>query len=889
MNPLISLTAYELARPLIKPFRTIEFAPEWRRQLLAAYQRTFVRGDVPRGLPTNSLNDLFRAAVPELIAARGATDDPANPWLYTVQPPSDAKLVVLLETWVRHVLRSGGNAEAFDEETVVDLVDGLAEALPPWSPTPVDLAACTRTAGGTIVPDNRLYQLLPEVVAARLAGSTYQFGSAKLSFGTVSVKDGVELVSWPPERHPHRGRDWFHSLRLTVSVHTVPFANSFRVHVTSGVRRWLSGVPLELDSRGATAYLRLPFNGVEPGAAAPRLLANRLRYDRRKRRVEWARESLAQLLPQFPGTLACPGAAELVQDPDRWRRGVDGTEAWLPYSTARGGEHGVGAGLLPTERSAIDEWVEKVLSPDFVRVPDLVRATRRAKPKKWSMTSPASTVLAPRRMASRKASIAAVLSGRRLKICIGFQNEHIKVALLDALCELLGLGPVQGSSMSIVEWQLGDLAVEVCCEEWGVLVSELNVPGGLKPQERRRALAGAGARRRAEIRGHFGAPDPEDPVSLVFAELRGASSFKQDQDPKQAIRAGCAEVRRLTQFITPDEDNLRERARWAVLDGLRQLGVVDAADLNVGVEFPAELQHVGLWIARKNSTGPGRQRRQMLIAVRHRRRGNRYLVDGWDERSKEWVPYAELLLSLGTAEAPEDGYGHGRSWQETRNYAQERVRAILYQLRNTPAVVMVQAGNMRHVWPWLTTGQVVRDMIGFDGMPAQRLDLHGSELRLVQVRDSTNRDEVPQWYAPRDTEPAAGHASGLWQPENAPANNRVFLSTTDVTSQGAQRRGAVKYAESGALPQISGWNPGIREITVLGLPSSGTADEQREGLDDPLVWATLVHQLRHVDGYVPLGLPVPLHLAKHAAEYVLTIPRGAVAVADDLAEDAQKP
>ncbi|MEV5543614.1 DUF3962 domain-containing protein [Saccharopolyspora shandongensis] len=887
MNPLIRLTAYELARPMVKSFQTIEFASEWRRQLLAAYQRTFVRDDVPRGLPTKALNDLFRAAVPELIAARGATDDPEKVWLYTVQPPSDAKLVVLLETWVRHVLRSGGDAEEFDEEAVADLVDGLAEALPPWSSTPVDLTACSRTAGGTVVPDHRLYQLLPEVVAARLAGSTYRSDDAELSFHVVSKKDGVELVSWPPRRHPRKGRDWFHSLRLTVSVHTVPFADSFRLHVTSGVRRWVSGGPLELDSRGATAYLRLPFNGAEPVAEVPRLLANRLRYDRRKRRVDWARESMAQLLPQFPGLLGCPDAAELVKDPDRWCKGVDGTEAWLPYSTARGGEHGVGAGLLPAERSAIDEWVEKVLSPEFVRVPDLVRATRRAKPKKWSMNSPASEAFAPRRTAARKAALAAALPGRRLKICIGFQNRHIKLALLDALCELLGLGSVQDSSTSIVEWRLGELVVEVHCEEWGRLVSELNVGGGLKPKERGRALAEAVARRRTEIRDHFGDPDPEDPVSLVFAELRGPGGFEQDQDPKDAIRAGCAEVRRLTQFITPAEENLAERARWAVLDGLRQLGAVDAPDLNADIELPAELQHVGLWIARKNSIGPGRQRRQMLIAVRHRRRRDGgYLVDGWDERSKEWIPYSELLLSLGTTESQENGRGRW-SRQETRYYTQERIRAILYQLRNTPAVVVVQAVNMRGAWPWLTNGQVVRDMIGFDGMPAQRLDLHGSELRLVQVRDA-HRDEVPQWYAPRDTGPAAGHASGLWRPENAPAGNRVFASTTDVTSQGARRRGAVKYAEAGALPQISGWNPGIREITVLGLPSSEAADEKREGVDDPLVWATLVHQLRHVDGYVPLGLPVPLHLAKHAAEYVLTIPRGAGAVAEDKAEEAQE-
>ena len=161
---------------------------------------------------------------------------------------------------------------------------------------------------------------------------------------------------------------------------------------------------------------------------------------------------------------------------------------------------------------------------------------------------------------------------------------------------------------------------------------------------------------------------------------------------------------------------------------------------------------------------------------------------------------------------------------------------------------------------------MVHDSLGFGPWPVQRTALFGPDLRVVVIRDGGERDEVPQWYAPRDDEKFAGHASGVWQPFGAGPDNRVFQSTTEVPIQGAEPNQAVEYrdglASSGVT--VSGWNPEIRELTVLASRMTTTGEPE-----EPQTWAVLAHQLRYADDYVPLAVPLAPHLAKRTEEYVL--------------------
>jgi hypothetical protein len=139
----------------------------------------------------------------------------------------------------------------------------------------------------------------------------------------------------------------------------------------------------------------------------------------------------------------------------------------------------------------------------------------------------------------------------------------------------------------------------------------------------------------------------------------------------------------------------------------------------------------------------------------------------------------------------------------------------------------------------------------------------------VRVRDH-DADETAQWFAPDDTNFEHGIASGVWLHPQSVRDTRTFLSTAEKPE--TAKKAAVTASK--LAPRINlkaqqvidtaenAWNPGLLELTVAGLPADGP--------QDPEAWAALTHQLRRAPDYrSTLALPLPLHLAKKLAQYVL--------------------
>jgi len=177
---------------------------------------------------------------------------------------------------------------------------------------------------------------------------------------------------------------------------------------------------------------------------------------------------------------------------------------------------------------------------------------------------------------------------------------------------------------------------------------------------------------------------------------------------------------------------------------------------------------------------------------------------------------------------------------------------------------MTHAQNLRSWWPSLTNSAVIRDQVGFGGTTGNAA-LYGRGLRHIRVRDSDSF-ETPQWFAPNENTGRPGLAEGLWLAADAGPGNRVFGSTTakPVTASHAAVSASKLVPRSAERPRIDtgqhAWNPSLLEIAVL---ACGTGD-------NPEAFAALAHQLRiSPDHRDALKLPVPLHLASLAAEYVL--------------------
>lgn len=835
----------------------------------------------PQGLPVRRLNLLLHAMAPGVLAIGcRAGHDGRLPWLYARETVPRKVLGPLIGTWAAGLFRDDEEDEEYaegpDGEPLTDDA-WLTEHLPVWETERVDFTESVPAPGGTAELPRRLYSLLPERIAFQLAAQPFRIGGTCLRFRVVSAPSGAELVSWPPQRYERRKQTWYYSACVSITVHTVPFAPRFRVHVSTRVRRWATRLdvrPWQLG--GTTVLLDAPLPWPEGPDRGHRLMPNALAYDRRRKELVWRRHSPAPLLPELDLVRSYPEPMELFTRPDTWVNGRGGVSAGIVYHPVLG-QHEVGPGLMPRERSELDAWVEEGLRPLLRRVDDLVRVTRSNTPSLLprSAAKAGTDAKEAQKALRRQTALADALGGRSLEVEILWQTPETRDALLRELPELLGLPP--GSRVrpddDVWEWRNDTLVITARARPAGPLAGTLRIPRDPKRRMAAR-LAEAITERCAFVATRTSGP--RSGIGIVIAEIADKSQFAAvpGGDPKYALRLAWARQGWLSQFVNLpvlSGGAVRHRARSAWLDALRQLGAISPPAHRVGAGVPVDLQFAALWLVRYTRKGPTRCPTRRLVAVRVRPAGGSYVVEGWDGERAEWVPYPVLLrLLASSADAVAEATPAGD--------VERQIRTLLFQFRVRPTLLLVDAGNMRQCWPRLRNGSLARDMVGFGTHPDQRLTVYGQDLRVVLVRDDNNRGEVAQWYA-HDPDGNIGFAEGVWG--TAEPDNRVFASTAAVPHTVAGLpRGLMKLvptAECRTAPGKAAWNPGQLEVTVLAcLSEKALADVRHEGqrADIPAEWATLVHQLRYHDDYLPLDRPLPMHLARLAGEYVLPLAVG---------------
>lgn len=902
VNHVVRVAAYVPdpdAGAWLQPFRTIKFSDEWREEALALHALSWRGADEGLTLPIAQLNNLLRAAAPGVIATgRGSATSSSTPWLYaTNEVPSDL-ICALMNTWIATLAPRKSDSDPQRqvelEEAILKVQASLAGSTPSWSQCNIDLTETELSQGRTALPNRSLYQLLPEMLAARLATRPYHDGNDELRFRVVTRDQGAELVSWPPRPFHAKGRQWYYSCVITLTVQTVPFSSQFRVHAATGVRRWIAGGRFTVPTgRGVGAYLAIEPPWPTGHDHVPRLSSNFIDYSGRGGKHVWRSRSTVELMPELDIVRTYPQASDLVHNPDRWLTGLDAPTAAVVHSNVLG-DHEVKAGIGPTERARLDRWVELGLQPWFRRVTDLERtghhATPLLRPKpRWKKIDGDDEGNEARRIAARAASevkaaaerrsaLTATLAGVPLEVHLLWQTERTRDALISAMCEVLDLPELDVAELDHWDWGAENLRIRLLVRKFDSDAASALSVRKAKPSERAQVLGQAINDRRRRVRELFqGDLDPVSTAGLVFVELHYKDAFTAlDSDPKAAIRLGCADSGRLSQFIAKRDDDdktLAARARSSWLDGLRQLGAITTAVHRAGA-VPHNTNIAAVWMASRRADGVTRRAHRELVSVRLTPTNGHYHLEAWHDGEKRWLPYRQYLVGL-----PEKVSAQAtarKNLREQRLVAERLLRSMLYQLRDQPTMLLVNSENLRWWWPWIGNTELMRDMIGFGATPPQRLAAWGPDLRLVLVRNGAGRDEVPQWYAPTRDGHSAGFAAGIWRQRDTEPDNRVFASTTNVpASAGSTKRTALKIltrAEWTRSPGTAMWNPRYVEFTVAGclspaaLAVSGRTDVAP---DDPADWAALAHQLRLVDDYVPLSQPAALHWAALAEEYVL--------------------
>ncbi|GGR67384.1 hypothetical protein GCM10010252_01380 [Streptomyces aureoverticillatus] len=875
--------------PFLMPHYALAFPRAWRDPLKDHWQHGKPerrdRGKV--SVPIKRLNQVIAAVAPDLVSvAKRAPLDDGRPWLYANAPYPKAVMSTFIHAWLRD-LQPGpeGHAKVKETASLLD-IDGLE-----WDLLSVDMLEQTVGDGGTAVPADHLWRLLPEVLAARIARQepAYEHFGERLSFRQVAMDagaPGAELVSWPPLEHPTgrgaKAKVWIYSAYIRICLRTAPFDPTPRIHLSTGVRRWVRG-PVWLPQRGsASVYLLADQSFVPDGPVSERFAVGGLRWVPQTGGYAWVQGGPEGMLNQISAVPRFPSPDLMAKEPETWLTGRDGVTAAVVHHTMMG-RHGVQAGIAPQERRRLTEWATAALSPEFMRVstsrrsgirrqtPHNVLESTASVPKKATDEDKAridreNAERQARNAARRRPLLARAVGPAGLTAVLLHQTDTMRDHLVAAAEENLGLAQHRTvGGPDLWQWDHPDLTVRLHVRQAGELVGPLGEGSTLRRGDewdaamdaRRRAVRDAMRAWTADLGTHS---------QLAFVELEGKDGFRRrTSDPKSALRVGLADVGLVSQFLDlPDPDGTKpeavsdpHRAKAAWSDGLRQLGSRFLPEHSLGAAIPEDLNQLAFWLVKRNVSRDNKYPQFTPIAVLIR--PGQDCVLGRTAETSDWVPYPELLRSLTGKIRSTDL----RTRKQQEDATALFVRQTLYKLRGEPTLVLTHAQNTRQRWPWLTNPGLAVDRLSLGAGPLQRLAAHGRRLRVVRIA-SHDREETPQWWAP-DGDVGAGVAKGLWVPADAQPDNRLFQSTSDKASQHGHPRDISKFTEhrnaagrSLRMPGKPAWNPEILDLCMAALQPG----------DDPEQWAMYVHQQRFPDDYAnALQLPLALHLARLAAKY----------------------
>ncbi|MFC5724463.1 pPIWI_RE module domain-containing protein [Streptomyces gamaensis] len=876
-----------------------------------------------RRIPTRDINQLMRATAPDVLAVDStATFGADRPWLYCSRPYPTPVTNLYVATWLKSLRRNPDDPETI--RLLMDCFRDLDTGSLSWQPSRVDLLEQQVSPGGTALPAPHVYRLLPDELAARIADQgPYEHGGRQLTFQQVAGvagargagSGGAELMSWPPIEYVPRGRSGdgrtaYYSAVIRVAVRSAPFSPVPRVHLSAGVRRFVTGKVWMPYRKGVSVYLR-PDSSLVPDGPAPRRFSVAM-LQWRDGTTNWRQGGTEGMLAAVTALDGLPSVDRLVKEADHWiGDSPDGIRLAVGHQAAMG-RHTINTGLMPSERRRLIEWAEEALAPEFVPVPKLERSRYARPPKRHLVKLPSIPKAAsPEKLAAilaesarteaenarvRREALAPALDGSDLVCVVLHQTDDIRDRIVAAAETGLGLGePRHEEGSDTWVWETEELTVRLHARPLGALGAPLGTDRAPHAgqehdaaiRERRIRTAEAMAKIREDVPG----------TRIAFVELEWGEMFqgaKRRADPKHAIRLGCADAGLVTQFIRPldtrtdreeaeKEAVMRAEAAWA--DGLRQTGMRLVPRHTLGDDrIPEDLNQLAFHLVERRADGPTGHAQFTPVAVLLRPGAK--CVLGCSPDTHGWVPYPELLRALTGRVRDEDLKTEAQQSAVTAAF----IKNTLAKLRSNPTLVLAHAQDLRKRWPWLRNSGLEPDRIGLDGGPTQRIGLYGKRLRVVRVADS-GREETAQWWAEREELDEAlsgqrrgGFAMGLWVPRTPGESGRVFYSTADkastqtkLTNDDAKLTPHVNAnGKNSYRPTANAWNPELLELTVACLQPG----------DDPEAWAAFVHQQRICkDDYRDvLGLPLALHLARLTDEYAL--PHDEEEVVDPLAERA---
>lgn len=829
----VTIMRLDPANPIQRVYHAMRFPGRWKAPLRQLAQAA--RGGVAR-IPISSLNETVTAVIPDCVVmlspATGGDND--HDWLLAYHPVDVAAIFGLVTAWVR--------SQPAPPEQIQRTLSQLSAADLSWSPLEIT----------PDLPFSQLARLIPMEAAATLTQRDAKTPMGNLRFLRCPTDAGAELISWPPL---HVGRAALYSIRLGISVQTVPTSSESLVFLSFGVRRWMAsparltvdrGYPVFLASAAPSLY------GLTPSPhfsrAAIKLAAVSQGDGRSARRPRWD-DALTGVLEAAGCFNALPDPEEVVAEPTKFLEWNGGAVA-LAYRQGMAARETVSDGLSASDRSQLMSWIVGELEPQFRPVGPLAR--ERCTIYK-GLASHAEGTIAP--------AVLLDAIGPRLTIELFAESDVTARCALDELGQQLGARLPDADMLGEAETLINFGPVTIGVRR---LVPQ-GVPADLAGRDRREQTTAV--MRTALVLERLGHANHPTITLVEFSERDLGKGKDRYTEQRSALRRVLLDSGRLSQFLAPAGesvkssrlragqdlvDAIRQQVSFAVDDLLRQLGVratpLPAPAPNTLTGGPALL---AIWMTSQQRGARGAQR-QVPVAVLADPTGRRVHVR---TPATDWLPLHRGLIEISRAYGQP---GHKYGSEETTRFIKEVVEYASTAYRDT--LTLTHAQNLRSMWTFLANRQVELDTLHLDtGSRRPISELPG--VRHVRVR-TMEGGETPECYGISDSR--IGHSAGLWR-YLAP---RLFGSTTgkpamhkDASASTSKIAPSIRAGRS-AMPNPVApvWNAQFVELLVAGLQAG----------DWPEHWAALAHDLRNAAPYYhgSTTLPWPMHLAMQVQEYL---------------------
>lgn len=891
--PEVIKAVQPLAFRLPENLKTLDFEyramvfPEFWRELVEdvcqepAWQKYKYKAYKPHPA---ALHKLLLALFPKLIHVDASKNSPF--WLYSREPLDATHLLQMAQIWLQQEFQKGGVAL----DRLLRATGEMSESEIEWTTANIDFAKIGVNEQNTATFNAEFFKLLPEMIAESLTrpGRMLPFGARRLRFYRAPSLggNGVELVSWQPM--PDGRNEDHYSIFLRISLQTVARQPFPQIHIDVGTRRWVSRVlenkedktkAARLGAGNHTVFLMTSIAGENSSDEQHRFQIAEVSNKKIEGawQIVWM-ELFPQLCREFFGENHLPDLSEAMKNPLKFADKQQKTQMAFVYKEGMPpGWHNVGKGVPPAERRQIFHALSNYLAEDLGILPieKLAQVKIRAAGFKTAVEKVKTNQLFARSISDPKdkktkqktksreqfdgeSRALARIHRNRLaahlrktwnlnvwQLEIYYADKLVRDAVLCEVEKIFVANEFERreTASGVFEFETPELKIEIKTVSLGELGDALEY------DEKQSAACEKRAR---ETRGKIAkAAFP----TAAIVEIKHKKDFETKWinnkkfcfDPKKALRVGFAQTNRLTQFInsthgkTPDyEKNLPHTAKAAVLDALRQIGVLPELPHLDKKVFARPVNYAGFWILK-----PGGKPETFLPIV------IRIPADGLSVSAKargmsEFLPYAEFLIALAN-----------KGWNCLQSKDRYQAGGVLKSwLQNDLAgdedlLLLLAPQNSRQCWSWLSNPNLTADAIRFNSFEAGNAPAELPFLRVVNIR-TDERSETPEHFAENSFDGKPSFLSGVY-----PIHERAFYSLAGKPVTQSKLR---RDAEKSTRPEMSAWNPSLIEMNAAFLQPN----------DEPQNWAKLAHLLRNVSANFAdeTKLPLPLHLAKKADEYL---------------------